>query len=321
MAEEMEEYKCEVLIIGAGPAGLTAAIYCGRADRDTIILQGKQESSLAKAKEISNWPGEPDIGGEELLDKFLTHAKSYDSVKVIKGDVISLMMGLGTNMISTRSANITSDVVIIATGMGQRKELIKGESNLVGYGVSYCALCDGPLYKEKDVYLYGDDKEVFEDALVLHQMGCHVNIITQQSMDELPEEKEELLEQNIPIMDNTEIIETISNKDNTLQKIICKDLEKEEQKDIELDALFIFSHVPSNQIFKKGGIILDENKNIKVNEDQETNIKGVYAAGDVTGGLFQVIFAAAEGAKAGINANKFLRSLEKKKEEKKTTLT
>ncbi|MFO8019618.1 MAG: FAD-dependent oxidoreductase [Promethearchaeia archaeon] len=312
----MEEYKCEVLIIGAGPAGLTAAIYCGRANRDTLVLQGKQKSSLVRAKEISNWPGEPDIGGEVLLNKFLAHAESYDSVNIMEGDVISLMTGLGKNMVSTRSTNITADALIIATGMGQRKELIKGESNLVGYGVSYCALCDGPLYKEKDVFLYGDDNELLEDALVLNQMGCHVNVITQQSVEELPEKKEELIEENIPIIDNTEIVETVSNEEDTLEKIVTKNVNTEEKNEVDLDALFIFSHVPSNKIFKNGGILLDENQNIKVNKEQETNIQGVYAAGDVTGGLFQVVFAVAEGARAGINVNKYLRSGEKKKEQK-----
>ena len=145
---------------------------------------------------------------------------------------------------------------------------------------------------------------------------CNVNIISKKSTGELPEKKKEIQEVDIPIIDKSEIIETVSNKDKTLEKIIIKDLNTEEQKEIKSDALFIFSHVPSNQIFKKAGIELDENKNIKVNDDQETNIKGVYAAGDVTGGLFQVVFAVAEGAKAGINTNKYLRSLDKKRKEK-----
>jgi len=307
----MEEFKCEILIIGAGPAGLTAGVYCGRANRDTIILDGKELSALYRTKEIQNWLGEKNIEGPKLLEKFRQHAESHKTVKIVKGDVISLMMGMGMNMISTRSANVSSDVVIIATGSGQRKEVIKGESNLVGYGVSYCALCDGPLYKERVVYLYGTDEEVIEDALVLNQMGCIVNIITTVGIDELPGKINELKESGINIIDKTEIIETIQNADGLIERIICKSIDTEEIKEYELDCLFIFSHVPSNSIFKKAGIEIDENGNIKVDENQQTNLKSVYAAGDVTGGTFQVVFAAAEGARAALNALKYFRSIKK----------
>lgn len=312
----MDEYKCEVLIIGAGPAGLTAGVYCGRANRDTIILDGKEPSALIKAKEIQNWIGEKDSSGIDLLKKFKSHAESFEKVRIIEGDVISLMIGMGANMISTRTANITSDAVIIATGTGKRKEIIKGESSLIGFGISYCALCDGPLYKEKEVYLYGSDSEMLEDALILNQMGCKVHIITNLSVSELPEKVEEVKENKIDILDNTEIIEAISDSEGIIQKITVKPSNKEEIseesiKEIELDCLFILSHVPSNSIFKKAGIELDENGNVKIDENQQTNVKGVYAAGDVTGGLFQVVFAAAEGARAGINACKFLRQIKK----------
>ena len=157
--EQIKEYSCEVLIIGAGPAGCSAAVYCGRANRDTIILEGKQDSALTQAKEVQNYPGYENIKGHQLLEMFQKHAEGLESVRIIKGDVISLMLGMGTNMISTRNSNITADAVIIATGGGQRKERIKGEDALSGFGVSYCALCDGPLYKEKTVYLYGNDEE------------------------------------------------------------------------------------------------------------------------------------------------------------------
>jgi thioredoxin reductase (NADPH) len=274
-------------------------------------LDGKEPSSLAKTKEIQNWLGEQDISGSELLSKFIAHAKSYKKVRIIPGDVISLMIGMGTNMISTRTANITSDIVIIATGTGKRKEVIKGESNLIGFGVSYCALCDGPLYRDREVYLYGNDEEVLEDALALHQMGCKTHIITNLSINELPEVVNNVKAQGIEIIEKMEIVEAISDSDGVIQKIICKPIDSEETIEYELNCLFILSHIPSNSIFKKAGVELDEKGNIKVDEHQQTNVKGVYAAGDVTGGLFQVVFASAEGARAGINACKFLRQQKK----------
>jgi len=313
---ELQEYKCEVLIIGAGPAGLSAAVYCGRANRSTIVLEGKELSSLAKTQEIQNWLGEVDATGLGLLDKFKKHAESYESVKIISGDVIELMLGMGTNVISTRTTNITADVVVIATGTGKRKEVIKGEDTLLGYGVSYSAIWDGPSYKDKVVYLYGKDEEVMEDALVLKQMGCTVRVITDVGIKELPENVIEVRDAGIEVIEKMEIIEAVSNSEGMIQKIICKSTEPESEdideiKEFELSCLFIISHISSNSIFKKAGVVLDDTRNIKVDDEQKTNIEGVYAAGDCTGGLFQVVFAAAEGARAGINASKYLRQLKK----------
>ncbi len=310
--EQLKEYSCEVLIIGSGPAGCSAAIYCGRADRDTIILEGKQDSALTKAKEIQNYPGYKNISGSQLLETFKKHAAGLESVQIIKGDVISLMLGMGTNMISTRNSNITADAVIIATGGGQRKERIKGEDELSGFGVSYCALCDGPLYKEKTVYLYGNDEEVLEEALILQQMGCIVNIMTEIEIDELPGKVDEVKKSNIKVIDKTQIVEVLGDDQGHLTQIISKSTDPNKPDDLltfDLDCLFILTHTPSNSIFKKAGVELDEKGNIMIDEEQQTNIKGVYAAGDVTGGLFQVVFATAEGARAGINVNKYVRHI------------
>ena len=313
---ELQEYKCEVLIIGAGPAGLSAAVYCGRANRNTIVLEGKDPSSLTKTQEIQNWLGEIDATGLSLLEKFKKHAESYESVRLMNGDVITLMIGMGMNVVSTRTANITADVVVIATGTGKRKEVIKGEDILLGYGVSYSALWDGPLYKDKVVYLYGKDEEVMEDALVLNQMGCIVRVITDVGIEELPEKVYEVKDAGIEVMEKMVVIEAVPDSEGTIQKIICKSTEPESEdiekiKEFELSCLIILSHISSNSIFKKAGVELDDMRNIKVDDEKKTNLEGVYAAGDCTGGLFQVVFAAAEGARAGINACKYLRHLKK----------
>ena len=310
--DQIKEYSCEVLIIGAGPAGCSAAVYCGRANRDTIILEGKQDSALTQAKEVQNYPGYENIKGHQLLEMFQKHAEGLESVRIIKGDVISLMLGMGTNMISTRTSNITADAVIIATGGGQRKERIIGEEALSGFGVSYCALCDGPLYKEKTVYLYGNDEEVLEEALILQQMGCIVNVMTEIGINELPGKVDEVKKSNINVIEKAQIVEVLGDVQGHVKQIISKSTDPNKPDDLltfDLDCLFILTHTPSNSIFKKAGVELDEKGNIKIDEEQQTNIKGVYAAGDVTGGLFQVVFATAEGARAGINVNKYVRHI------------
>ncbi|MFX0041265.1 MAG: NAD(P)/FAD-dependent oxidoreductase [Promethearchaeota archaeon] len=313
----MDELNCEILIIGSGPAGITAGIYCARANRDVIILDGKESSALARTKEIQNWPGEIDIKGRDLLKKFRVHVESYsENVRIINGDAISLMLGMGLNRTSTRTATITSDVVIIASGSGTRREIIKGEDSLIGFGISYSALWDGPSYKDKVVYLYGTDEEMLDDALSLQQMGCIVRVITNVGIEKLPEKVYNVKEAGIEIFENLEIIEAVPNSEGMIQKILCKSTKTESEevediKEFELSCLFILSHIYSNSIFKKAGVELDEMGNIKVDEEQKTNLKGVYAAGDCTGGAFQVIFAVAEGGRAGINACKYLRQLKK----------
>ncbi|MBA7626583.1 Thioredoxin reductase [subsurface metagenome] len=313
----MDEFKCEVLIIGSGPAGLSAGIFCARVNRDVIILDGKGLSALEKSKEIQNWPGEIDIKGKHLLKKFRDHVESYsENVRIIKGDIISLMLGMGVNMISTRTATITADVVIIAIGRGNRKEIIKGEESLLGFGVSYCPLRDHPLYKDKVVYMYGKDEEMLEEALILKESGCIVNVITDVGIEELPEKVNEVKQADIEVIENMEVMEAVANDEGIIQKIICKSIkpgsvENEEITEFELNCLFILSHISSNSIFKKAGIELDDKGNIFVDEEQKTNLNGVYAAGDCTGGLFQVVFATAEGARAGLSACKYLRQLKK----------
>ncbi len=313
----MDEFKCEVLIIGSGPAGLSAGIFCARVNRDVIILDGKGLSALDKSKEIQNWPGEIDIKGKHLLKKFRDHVESYsENVRIIKGDIISLMLGMGVNMISTRTANITSGVVIIAIGRGNRKEIIKGEESLLGFGVSYCPLRDHPLFKDKVVYMYGKDEEMLEEALLLKESGCIVHVITDVGIEDLPEKVNEVKQADIEVIENMEVIEAVADDNGIIQKIICKSAkpeseEIEETKEFELNCLFILSHISSNSIFKKAGIELDDKGNIFVDEEQKTNLNGVYAAGDCTGGLFQVVFATAEGARAGLSACKYLRQLKK----------
>ncbi|MFX1312219.1 MAG: NAD(P)/FAD-dependent oxidoreductase, partial [Promethearchaeota archaeon] len=140
--------------------------------------------------------------------------------------------------------------------------------------------------------------------------------ITDVGIEELPVKVYEVKENGIKVIENMEIIEAVANSEGIIQKIICKstkpELEQtEETHEFELNCLFILSHISSNSVFKKAGVELDEKGNIKVDAEQRTNLKGVYAAGDVTGGLFQVVFATAEGARAGINACKYYRQLEK----------
>jgi thioredoxin reductase (NADPH) len=169
----LESLSTDVLIIGTGPAGLAAAIYTARAGLETIIVGKKEDSRLNGDWTIENYPGILSIKGSDLLETFIEHAQKF-GVKIIETEVTDFVLG-DPKLITTKIAAISAVSVILATGKGAaRKKLIRGEESLIGMGVSYCATCDGPLYRGRDVVAIGNTDEAAEDLLTLHQMGNNV---------------------------------------------------------------------------------------------------------------------------------------------------
>ncbi len=302
-----EEVSTEVLIIGAGPAGLSAGIYAARSGRKTLILAGKKPSVLETAHSVRNYPGFEEISGPDLLKRMRDHAKAAGAT-ILEEDAIAVMLQ-GMRMATTREKLIMTDAVIIATGREQKKSLIPGEEQYVGHGLSYCALCDGPLYRQKKVIIYGFDEEAVNDAATLVDMGCEVLLIFPKATEELPPEVQEMLKgDKLAFRAQTAIIEILAGDNGLVRGVkVQSPPDKGEVQEVETNALFIMSHVSSSALLKNAGLSLDEKGHIVVDQDQKTNLEGVFAAGDVTGGLWQVVTAVAEGAKAGVEAAKFVR--------------
>jgi thioredoxin reductase (NADPH) len=302
----METYKADILIIGAGPAGLTAAIYGARAGKTTLVLEGERATSrLSYGYDLENFPGFISINSRALLDLFRAHA-AHVGAEFVQGDVIALSLASAPKFVSTTDAFIEAGTVILATGKPLAKDRqIPGEERLLGFGVSYCATCDGPLYRDRDVAAYGHSEEAVEDVFALEQMGARVHWIPGPMKDPTALEESFIRaeKRGIQIYGNSEIKEIVGAK--AVEKIILKTDRGEDS--IEAGGVFIFREVPTGPLFIKAGLALDHKQCLAVDRLQRTNLEGVYAAGDITCGGLQVVSAAGEGCVAALQALAYLR--------------
>lgn len=301
----MEEY--DVAIIGGGPAGLTAAIYSARYGLKTIFFEALNPvSQLSLAAKIENYPGF-EGKGIDLLERIKEQAlkagaewKIEEITKIIKNDDKFVIKG---------SNEYLAKAVIIATGGRHREAGIRGEREFVGRGVSYCATCDGMLYKGKSVIVYGSGREAIEDAIYLSDIGCEVILISFSKV--LRVEKaliEELKKRNIKLYLNTVIKEIVGKE--RVEKVLIHKKDTKEDIEIETNAVFIaIGMKPATEIVAELGVERDSMGYIKVDRYQRTNVEGVFAAGDCCNNpLKQVITACADGAIAATSAYEYIKS-------------
>ncbi|HCT85484.1 MAG: hypothetical protein DKM50_00500 [Candidatus Margulisiibacteriota bacterium] len=300
----IEDKTTDVLIIGAGPAGLSAAIYTARANRKTVVLRGKAKSRLEQAHLIENYPGVMSIKGTELLLQFEEQARHF-GVEIIETDAIDLGLGFAPKMINTRSGMIIADTVILAMGKGSSKVAIENEEDYIGLGVSYCVVCDGALYKNKVTVVYGNDNDSFEDALMLEQLGCKVTLIVSGKEAQYNSELiAKIKSKDIPCINEARVTKVIG--ENVLTGI---EYEKASEKSVlPANALFIITHGPGSTLLKRAGLEIDATNCIEVNRSQETNLQGVFAAGDIICGGMQIATAVGDGVNAALSCLRYLRA-------------
>jgi thioredoxin reductase (NADPH) len=302
----MKSFSAEIAIVGAGPAGLSAAIYAARSGKKTLVLEGERASSrLSLGYDLENYPGFISINSNDLLARFRDQARNFGA-EFVKGDTIALSLTTSPKYISTSDAFIEARAIILATGKPFAKERqIPGEERLLGFGVSYCAVCDGPLYKGKDVAAFGHLPEAVEDIWILHQTGVRVHWIPGKVKD--PAALEEAFTKaekfGIPVYGKTEIKEIAGDK--SVERVTLKTSAGEQPLDVA--AVFIFREVPTGPLFEKSGLAMDHKQCLSVDRFQRTNIEGVFAAGDLTCGGLQVVSAAGEGCVAALQALAYLR--------------
>jgi thioredoxin reductase (NADPH) len=295
----------DILIIGGGPAGLTSGLYGARAGRKTIILEGRAPSLLKHGYLLENYPGFLSIDSVELLSKFKEHARFFGA-EIIEGEVINLSLSSQPKFVATSQHFIEAKAVIIASGKPlSTGRMIPGEESFVGMGVSYCATCDGPLYKGKKVAALGHGEEADEDISALLQMG--VDVIWFPGGGDTDRSRIEAFRNLGGEVVSDVKVKAITGKGRAERLLVERDGREEEH---EVSAVFIFREVPTGPLFAQAGVELDHKQCIKVSRFQETNLHGVFAAGDITCGGMQVVAGAGEGAVAAIHAIKFLRSLE-----------
>lgn len=303
-APTIKNIQTEIVIIGSGPAGLTAGLYAARAGRKALILEGRAASRLSIGYTLENYPGILSIDSQELLKKMREHAEHFGAA-IMVGDAINFSLSTAPKYVTTKDAFIEAKAVIIATGRGLSKaKIIPGEEKFLGMGVSYCATCDGPLFRGRTVVALGNTDEAAEDVLALKGMDCDVRWVPGE--DEIKASDHLMKEINakgIPILAKTKI-KSIEG-DTRVKKVIVAGEGKEEELDVP--AVFIFRDIPSTSLFAKAGVGLDHRQCIQVDRQQKTNLEGVFAAGDVTCGGLQIASAVGEGCVAAIQAIAYVR--------------
>ncbi len=296
----------DIVILGAGPAGLTAAIYCGRYNLKTIIVGKSIGGTVNLAGHIENWPGF--IGsGKELMQKFRDQAGKFGA-EIIEEEIINVEKDENSFITKTRKQEIRSKSIIIALGTENQKLDIPGEKEFIGKGVSYCATCDGNFFKEKTVVVIGGANSAAKAAIYLSEICKKVYIIyRREKMKCEPVSFEKLKKKkNIEIIYNA--IPTKILGDNIVKKI--KYIQDKEQKELEIDGVFIqIGASPSNEIIKKLKVKIDGEGYIITDEEAKTSIARIFAAGDNTNNkLKQVVTAASEGAIAAKSAFDYLKN-------------
>lgn len=296
----MQNISVDILIIGAGPAGLTAALYASRAGKKTVVLEGRSASRLSVGYEIENYPGFLSVNSRDLMAKFREQAK-HCGAEFVKGEAIALSLDATPKYVSTGDVFFEAKAVILATGRPlSREKMFPGEERLVGFGVSYCATCDGPLYRGLEVAAYGHSEEAAEDILFLRQMGCGVHWVTglSKEADVPPERIEKAEKAGVSVHRRGEIKEIVGVE--KVEGVVMKT--DGEERSLEVAGVFIFREIPTGLLFDKAGLKTDHGQCLAVDRFQRTNLEGVFAAGDVTCGGLQIVSAAGEGCVAALQA-------------------
>jgi len=301
--------KYEVIIVGAGAAGLTAAIYTARRAMKTLVVSQDIGGQASTASVVENYPGFEPINGVELMDKFRAQAQKFGAEIVI--DEIRKIQPQpdGSFTVSTSNHVHRTETVILAFGLSHRHLEVPGEEKLAGRGVVYCATCDGPLYKGKRVAIVGGGNSALDAGVYMSDIASHVYMIHRR-----PEFRgEEVLADQLKKKSNVEFILNSQIKEikgeQRVASIIVKDVnEAAKIREVELDGVFVEIGYVVKADFIKGLVEVDAQNQIKISPDCETSRPGIFAAGDVTTVSYkQIVISAGEGCKAALRAHLYLQ--------------
>jgi len=300
-----------MIVVGAGPAGLTASIYAARAGMDVTVLEKAMPGGYAALTDIiENYPGFPDgIKGFELAEKMKQQALRFN-VKIIGTEVKKIDASPRTIKVQTSSQQFTAPVVIVATGTSPRKLLIPGEEELRGRGVSYCATCDGPLFKGKKVAVIGCGNSGLQEGHFLLNFVSDVvfvEYLQRITADQILQKKFEQ-ESRARFMLGAMLVRI--NGTEKVESITVKRRSDNSEETVAVDGVFIFVGTTPASDCVRGFVELDKNGFVVTDAELSTSVKGIYAAGDIRSKhIRQVVTACGEGAEAAINAYHYVESL------------
>jgi len=297
---ESELVEVDLVIVGGGPAGLTAGIYAERSGLNAAIIEkGALGGQVALTPTVENYPGLTQVGGKTLVDIMVTHALEYTTI--FPGEeVIDIRIGSPFE-VKTGRRRFLARTILLATGASHRHLGVPGESRLSGRGVSYCATCDGMLFQGKKVIVVGGGNSAATEALYLKNIGIDVTLVHRRNTLRAQEFLyKNLVENQIPILWNTEVEEI--RGEERVSEVLLRNNESGETSTLPIDGVFIaIGYEPSVALAKKIGVVLNEDGFIKRDENHRTNIPGIYSAGDVEGGYKQIVTAAGQGSEAAMS--------------------
>jgi len=304
----------DVIIVGGGVAGLTAGIYASRMGLETVILEGRfLGGKVLEIPVVENFPGFPEgISGAELVERIVKQAEKFGTELRLSGEIVEVDLRNKIKKAFLRRSLYQSYTLIISTGSQRKKLLVPGETEFLGRGVSYCVICDGPLFKGSVTSVVGLDDEAAQDALLLSNFSREVHLISSKDALEVTEPWLKRLKEkdNIHILLNTTVKEI--EGDAAVEALKVQDATTKEEKRIPTRGVFIsLGRVPVTDIMEKAGVKVDDRGCIEVDRRQRTNIEGVFAAGDCTCGGMQIVTSAGEGAMAAMSAATYVRKIKR----------
>jgi thioredoxin reductase (NADPH) len=290
----------DVVIIGAGPAGLSAGIYARRAGLNcTILEKGVPGGQVLTSPLIENYPGFPEVSGMKLMEQMAEHARKYIDIR--EGEEVLRVRSTERFEIATTSGRFSSRAIILATGSSHRKLDVPGEEGMTGRGVSYCATCDGFFYKKKEVIVVGGGNTALTDALYLNSIECLVTVVHRRgSLRADRHLQESITQRGIPVLWDT-VVEEIQGEDG-VKAVKLRNLKSGATKIKPVDGVFVaIGELPSSQLAAELGLKMDPGGFVVVDKSFRTNVPFVYACGDVSGGIRQIVAAVHGGAAAALS--------------------
>jgi len=310
--EHITAQKYDVVIIGGGPAGLSAGLYTARAKLGTVLVEKDPLGcNLCLIKRIDNYPGFPDgISGRELTDLMVSQATKF-GVQIEAGSVIDVVNDPDFKIVKTDTRNFQAKAIIITTGISKKRQSIDGEEKFQGRGVSYCATCDGPFFKGTSVAIVGGGDEALEEAIFITKFAEQVTIIHSQEELSANEELQKMArsKENISFLMKSKVTK-ISGKDK-VELVEVMNLDVGDTEQLPVGGVFLYIGTRPAKDFLSQIIELDERGYIVTDEDMQTSVEGIFAAGDVRyKKVRQIATAVGDGVTAASSARKYIQKLE-----------